>query len=318
VKNLDYQCYRDEIQQQREYQQDWLKNGYAPRGFYLKDFCMINENNLYHLFHIAGTPGVSCCLPGNELWFGHATTSDFIRWETHQPCLYIDTNGWDNGHLFAPFVIKAFDKFWMFYAGVSIDNTQRIGAAISDDLFHWNRVGNRPLIRPDEYEWAFCPTENGAACRDPHLIQLDNHFHLYYTAVTRSGKGCVARASSKNLIDWKDEGPVFISDVLAHPESANVQQLGGQYLLFFGGQYEYWYYVVSDNPFDWRGKKPIALKKNITAMEVIERRKNRWLVSYFKMDNYRMFLGEIDWGMKIPGIKEISDKEDLEKYFLSA
>jgi len=315
IRNLDFECYLDAVQQQREYQENWLKNGYAPKGFYLKDFCIIQVNDVYHLFHIAGTPGVSCCLPGNELWFGHATTKDFLRWETHEPCFYIDTHGWDNGHVFAPYVIEAFGMYWMFYTGVSINNTQRIGVATSEDLFHWKRAAVEPIIRPEEYDWAFCPTDKGASCRDPHVCQFGDEYSLYYTAVTRTGKGCVARASSRDLLNWRDEGPVFISDQLAHPESSNVQKLDGKFLLFFGGQYENWSYVISDNPYDWKGCQPIALKKDITAMEVILRQGERWLVSYFKMNNYRMFLGIIDWSVNNSTIEEIQDKSKLKEFF---
>ncbi len=316
IKNLDYKCYQDAVNKQRTYQEDWLKNGYAPTGFYLKDFCIIKEGGIYHLFHIAGTPGVSCCLPGNELWFGHATTKDFVRWETHEPCFYVDTNGWDNGHVFAPYVIKAFDSYWMFYTGVSIDNTQRIGAAVSKNLFNWKRVLDQPLIRPEEYEWAFCPTQKGSACRDPHVAKIDNEYFLYYTAVTKEGKGCIARVSSKNLLDWKDQCPVYISDQLAHPESSNVQELNGKYYLFFGGHYD-WSYVVSDSPTNWLDCKPVPLKKGITAMEVIFKKGKKWLIAYFKIKNFRLFLGVIDWSVAKPTITEINDAAALQEFYKS-
>jgi hypothetical protein len=314
IKNLDYLCYTDAVKKQRDHQEDWLINGYAPKGFYLKDFCFTNNKDTYHLFHIAGTPGVSCCFPGNELWFGHATTKDFVQWETHEPCFYIDINSWDNGHVFAPYVVKAFDKFWMFYTGVSIDNTQRIGVATSENLFDWKRVQKKPVIRPEEYAWAFCPTEKGAPCRDPHVCLWGEKFSLYYTAVTKEGKGCVARASSKNLLNWDDEGPVFISDKLNHPESSNVQKLRDKYLLFFGGHYD-WSYVVSSDPTNWLECKPIPLKKGITAMEVITRKGDKWLVAYFKMDNYRMFTCVIDWSSTKPMVNEINNAGALQQFF---
>jgi len=316
IKNLDYLCYKDAVEKQGRYQQDWLKNGYAPKGFYLKDFCIIKKKDIYHLFHIAGTPGVSCCLPGNELWFGHASTKNFIRWETHEPCFYIDTNGWDNGHVFAPFVIEAFEKFWMFYTGVTIDNTQRIGVATSENLFDWKRIKNQPIIRPEKYDWAFCPTDKGAPCRDPHVSLWGEKYSLYYTAVTKGGKGCIARVSSKNLIDWRDEGPVFVSDKLDHPESCNVQKMGEKYLLFFGGHYD-WSYVVSDSPANWLDNKPVSLKKGITAMEVISKNCGKWLVAYFRIKNFRLFLGVLDWSTANPTISEINDADALQEFHKS-
>jgi hypothetical protein len=77
IPNLDYDCYLDSVEAHRNHQEEWLRSGYAPRGFYLKDCCLLKVGDTYHLFHIAGTPGVNCCLPGNEIWFGHATTPSF-------------------------------------------------------------------------------------------------------------------------------------------------------------------------------------------------------------------------------------------------
>ena len=315
VENLDYGCYESAVKSQREHQEDWLSVGYAPCGFYLKDFCIYQHGDVFHLFHIAGAPGVSCCLPGNEIWFGHATTRDFQTWETHVPCFYIQPEGdWDAGHVFAPYVVKCGDGFRMFYTGCAIDNTQRIGAAESVDLFRWHRVGHGPLIRPDEYGWAFCPTSGGSACRDPHVAMFDDCWHLYYTAVTLEGRGCVARASSADLTTWRDEGVAYQFGGLNHCESSNVQQQGDRFLLFFGGHHEYWSYVVSDNPYHWPDQAPIPLAHRITAMEVVKRKGDRWLTAYFKMDNLRLFLGVVDWADAAPSIRELTSVTELSEF----
>ena len=314
VRNLDFECYQNALEKQENHQENWLQAGYAPRGYYLKDFCIVQIKGVFHLFHIAGTPGVSCCLPGNEIWFGHAATKDFLQWETMQPCFYIQPGAWDGGHVFAPYVLEKDSVYWMFYTGCSIDNTQRIGTAISRDLQTWQRVTDKPVIRPEEFEWAFCPTEKGAPCRDPHVCKWDGEYSMYYTAVTKQGKACVARATSIDLINWIDEGPVYVSSTLAHCESTNVQELGDKFLLFFGGHHEYWSYVISDNPHEWPNQEPRPLKKGITAMEVISRDQERWLVAYFKLDCYRMFLGVIDWSETEATIQEISSSDALVQF----
>ena len=314
IPNLDYDCFVAAKKAQHEHQEDWLKTGYAPKGFYLKDFCLIRAENEWHLFHIAGTPGVSCCLPGNEIWFGHATTSDFCKWTTHLPCFYIDPKSWDCGHVFAPYVIENNGRYWMFYTGCAIENTQRIGVAVSDNLFDWQRVSSEPVVRPDEYGWAFCPKTNGAACRDPHVSRVGNKFVMYYTAVTKEGRACVAAVESTDLLEWQDKGPVYTAPGLAHCESSNMQQLDDKYLLFFGGHYEYWSYVISDTPLGWPEQEPIPLKKGITAMEVILRNNQRWLVAYYKKDCFRMFLGIIDWSDATPIFEEVTDAQSLVEF----
>ena len=317
IPNLDYTCYLDAVDKQKNTQQEWLKTGYAPPGFYLKDFCLIHKDRDFHLFHIAGTPHVSCCLPGNELWFGHATTRDFLTWQTHEPCFYIDTNGWDNGHVFAPFVIEKDGLYYLFYTGVTPENTQRIGVATSKDLFTWQRYADNPVIRPENYDWAFCPTEKGSACRDPHVIKMGNEYWLYYTAVTKQGKACVARAISTDLKIWADAGPAYVARDLKHCESATVQPFEGRYLLFFGGHIESWSCVISDTAEYWPEQDPVALGPGMTAMEVICRQEHRWLVGYFYIDRiplsagHRFFLGSIDWSKECPQINPVTEPEHL-------
>lgn len=315
-ENMDYACYRDAVARQRAHREDWLKVGYAPPGFYLKDFCLHEVDGVWHLYHIAGTPGVSCGLPGNELWFGHATTRDFVSWETHEACFFIDVRGWDHGHVFAPFVFAHGGRHWMAYTGVATDNTQRIGLAVSDDLFRWERVSDRPIIRPEEYPWAFCPTSGGAACRDPHVLRHDGRFQLYYTAVLRNGCGCVARASSDDLRAWRDEGVAYAFSAWNQCESVNVQRLDdGRWRLFFGGHHA-WSFVDADNPHRWPDVAPAALRADVTGMEVIRRRGDRWLLAYFGLDYYRLLVGTIDWADRVPTITQIDTAAGLQEFGL--
>ncbi|MEY3773945.1 MAG: hypothetical protein RLZZ129_725 [Verrucomicrobiota bacterium] len=315
-ENMDYKCYRDAVARQRAHQEDWLKVGYAPLGFYLKDFCLHEVDGKWHLYHIAGTPGVSCCLPGNEVFFGHATTRDFVTWETHEPCFFIDIRGWDHGHVFAPYVISHGGKHWMFYTGVATDNTQRIGVATSTDLFRWERTSDRPVIRPEEYGWAFCPTTGGAACRDAHVLEHEGRFQLYYTAVKKDGNGCVARASSTDLLDWRDEGIVYGFNAWNQCESSNVQRLDdGRWRLFFGGHHA-WSYVDSDNPLRWPDVAPTKIRDDITGMEVIRRRGDRWLVAYFGLRYYRLTVGVLDWSAEEPTIVQIAERGHLREFGL--
>lgn len=323
IKNLDYMAYKTTVQGHKNYQTDWVKKGYAPLNFYVKDFSLVEVEGTYHLFHIAGTPGASCVLPGNEIWFGHATTKDFQTWKTHEPCLYIDTNSsWENGHLFAPFVLQTGkSNFTMFYTGATIDNTQRIGLATSSDLMNWKRPNKRPIIDPSNYDWTFCPKSGGAACRDPHVSKFNGKYHLYYTAVTKNGKGCVALAVSKNLTEWVDKGPVFVLKKGGHCESSNVQVIDGKYYLFFGGHGKNWSYVVSDSPEKWSEQPLKSLGEGITAMEVIKKKNNKWLVAFFRQnikpfhDGCRLFLGSIDWNDKQPQIRQISEANELKEWF---
>ena len=49
-------------------------------------------------------------------------------------------------------------------------------------------------------------------------------------------------------------------------------------------------------------------------MEGIKKNNQRWLVSYFKHDAYRMFIGMIDWSQEPPAIKQIVDANGLREF----
>jgi len=317
IRNRDWEWYQINVAGHRDHQEDWLRTGYAAPGYYLKDFCLLEAGGEFHVYYILGTPGVQCCTPGNEIMIGHATTASFTRYATHQPCLYLDIHGWDNAHVFCPFVVARDGRYYMFYCGAPLDNTQRIGLAVSDDLFNFRRVTDRPVIRPEEYDWAYCPTERGAACRDPHVNRMGEEYWMYYTALTKDGKGCVARAISRDLIEWRDAGTAYVGPSDCQCESANVQEMDGKWHMFFMDQDKLaWMCLVSDSPERWAGE-PIEIAPALTAMEVIRRRDPRWLVCYFRFDPMKLFVGVIDWAETPARIKEVHDPAELAEFGLT-
>ena len=143
IRNLDFECYKDALKKQENHQENWLQTGYTPRGYYLKDFCIICVNGDFHLFHIAGTPGVSCCLPGNEIWFGHAVTQNFLSWRTMEPCFYIQPGEWDEGHIFAPYVLEKEGDVAAVIASSGV-----IPILTSSSISCWSRTRALPLPAP--------------------------------------------------------------------------------------------------------------------------------------------------------------------------
>jgi len=49
-------------------------------------------------------------------------------------------------------------------------------------------------------------------------------------------------------------------------------------------------------------------------MEVVVRNGQRWLVSYFRFDSHRLFLGVIDWDEGSPQIRQISRAGELAEF----
>ena len=56
ILNVDAECYQEDSKRQREYQEEWLKTGYAPLKMSVNGPCKFFWNGEYHAFLIVGTP----------------------------------------------------------------------------------------------------------------------------------------------------------------------------------------------------------------------------------------------------------------------
>lgn len=101
------------------------------------DVDVLYHDGLFHLFHLV--------LPNHD-FIAHAVSTDAINWRRVNNALFIgDPGSWDDLMLWTMAVSP--DPFqsgrWrMFYTGLSRrdqGNIQRIGLAVSDDLFHWKK-----------------------------------------------------------------------------------------------------------------------------------------------------------------------------------
>ncbi len=101
------------------------------------DVDVLFHDGLYHLFHLV--------LPNHD-FIAHAVSTDALNWRRVTNALFIgDPGSWDDLMLWTMHVSA--DPYqpgrWrMFYTGLSRrdqGNYQRLGLAISDDLFHWRK-----------------------------------------------------------------------------------------------------------------------------------------------------------------------------------
>lgn len=102
------------------------------------DVDIVYHEGLYHLFHLV--------LPNHD-FIAHAVSTDAINWRRVNNALFIgDPGSWDDLMLWTMAVSPDPHRpgHWrMFYTGLSRreqGNVQRIGLAISDDLFHWRKT----------------------------------------------------------------------------------------------------------------------------------------------------------------------------------
>lgn len=102
------------------------------------DVDILYHDGLYHLFHLV--------LPNHD-FIAHAVSTDALNWRRVSNALFIgDPGSWDDLMLWTMHVTP--DPFvkgrWrMFYTGLSRrdhGNFQRIGLALSEDLYHWRKA----------------------------------------------------------------------------------------------------------------------------------------------------------------------------------
>ncbi len=102
------------------------------------DVDVIYHDGLYHLFHLV--------LPNHD-FIAHAVSTNGINWRRVTNALFIgDPGSWDDLMLWTMHVSPdphQAGRWRMFYTGLSRrdqGHVQRVGLALSEDLFHWRKV----------------------------------------------------------------------------------------------------------------------------------------------------------------------------------
>jgi beta-xylosidase len=287
----------------------------AVPGHYLNDHCFIHHQGQWHFFGIIGPVGKSCFDEGSEVSFAHATSRDLHRWERRADVLHASAIWPATRHVWAPNVIEADGRFYMLYTALDDALNQRLCLATSSDLFEWEGYAGNPVIVPSLH-WARWPNAGDShwgACRDPHILRLDDgRFVAYWVSELRgplpTEVTCVAASISDDLAHWQEVGPIFTLRAWDEPptravESPCVVHKDGRYWLFF--KHGWWTHVAaSDNPLDFRDAAPARLGY-CHASEVFEW-DGGWWISHCSGDPtdymYRqtnrtrgLFLGRLHW-----------------------
>lgn len=109
---------------------------------------------------------------------------------------------WEGMCIEAPALCKHGDRFFMFYGGAYNNSPQQIGAAVSDDLIHWQRLSDRPFL-PNGAPGSWNSSESG----HPYLFtDEDGQTHLFYQGNNDMGKTWYL---SRVPVEWKDGLPVY-------------------------------------------------------------------------------------------------------------
>ena len=115
-----------------------MYSGYGFRKSEIGDVDVVVHDGEYHLFHLT--------LPNHD-YIAHAVSRDGLHWRRVKNALFIsDPPAWDDDMLWTMHVSRDPCKpgSWrMFYTGLSMEErgrVQRLGLAVSDDLYDWRKV----------------------------------------------------------------------------------------------------------------------------------------------------------------------------------
>jgi hypothetical protein len=206
---------------------DFEQKFFEEYGYEVKDHCLIRNGSTYHLFYLRGNPAVD---------IGHATSPDLKHWTTLPPLLYTGPDPWDGRALWAPQVIRQPSQlgvYFLFYTGVNFNAAQQTGLAYSTwGLNSWAKVP-QPIYHPDP-SWAmWSDTLVFAVGRDPYVFENEGTYYMLNTAKTIANKGAIACATSPDMYNWTDVGPLYVHNNWHVLESNFLVQRNGKFHLFF-------------------------------------------------------------------------------------
>lgn len=208
----------------------------------------IDDDGLHHVFFLRASRALlDPERRHRRASIGHAVSRDLRNWDLVADALVpSDAPAWDDLATWTGSVVRGEDGRWyLFYTGVRDEGggyaAQRIGLAISDDLYTWHRHGTKPLVEPDPtwYELGDRTDWPGEAWRDPWVFRAPggDGWHMVLTAHAKDGdplhRGVIGHATSPDLLNWTAGPPLTRPDGFGHLEAPQVAVVDGQPLLLF-------------------------------------------------------------------------------------
>jgi hypothetical protein len=243
--------------------------------YYVNDHAFVQgTDGAWHMFGIFHHEPIG---EDTEFDFIHAVAKepDPARWKTgafnavpspFTMALRADRSAGET-HVWAPHVVFAEGRWWMFYQGGGPDGDHSsIRLAESDDLYRWERVGRVPVFED------FC------VARDPMLVRREGVWALYYTrcaTIDRRASGVAVR-QSKNLVDWTE--PRMVLTLSETPSMWNSGYTESPFVFQHDGFY---YLSVSAYPIAWdatllyRSRAPFAFPS--TPISRLRAHAGEWL-----------------------------------------
>ena len=225
---------------------------FAVEGRYVWDSWTVRDGETTHLYYLNASRSIPH--PNDRhrnAVVGHATTRDLKTWTDHGVCLAPSSEpAWDDATTWTGCTLRRPDgRCMMFYTGTSRHEdikVQRIGAALSEDLHHWTKLAQNPLLTADPrwyetYDLAASGERpwHDESWRDPWVYPdpAGKGWRMLITAREKSGpaegRGVIAQASSPDLMKWTAEAPMFRIGHFGEMEVPQLFEIDGWWYCLF-------------------------------------------------------------------------------------
>jgi sucrose-6-phosphate hydrolase SacC (GH32 family) len=155
----------------------------------------------YHLMYIFQNPKL---VNGGHSW-GHASSKDLVNWTFHPAALEPKPGDADTGIFSGNAFVNKEGKPMLCWFG--IDAGVCVATAEDDDLIHWKKHPNNPIIPiPKKGE----PGDGVYKVWDPYLwLEGDTYYCLLGGNTLANGKDTLYACKSKDLVHWEPLHPFY-------------------------------------------------------------------------------------------------------------
>lgn len=217
-----------------------------PAHLRMWDTWMFREGSRFHLFFLTSRyekPLSPNTLPWDRVC--HVVSADWLHWE-ERPEIILQENelpdAWDAGCILTGSTFRTEAGYAMAYGAVH-QGVQKIGLLLSRDLDQWHKHLRNPVLCPcgPWYESARKETdESSVPWRDAYVVPDSEGYEAFICAgdlnMPKTVNGCIARATSPDLINWTCHPPMVSPGRYIDMEVPQYLEWNGfHYLLFSTG-----------------------------------------------------------------------------------
>lgn len=225
---------------------------YELPGYRLNDSWYIKENGVYHAYFLEYSNDRP--LDGsqyNKQNVGHMTSSDMRNWKYEGTILTPKENFWLDKGIATGSVVKLNGKFYMLVTGNSYNCAGGFALAVSDDLYNWEFVGDKPVIdRTEPFSFQYNNKQLKAMLLADPYIYPEPDADGYFTAFINSRicdfpancTAAIVTLKSKDLINWIPSKVACFAP-FDRIETPAVWEKDGKWYMYAGEAY----YILDEN-----------------------------------------------------------------------